>query len=52
MGNPRLAYAIAGIRPLDLGSFLLAEILGALATAAVFGYLYPKIIKLGKWMEA
>lgn len=36
-------YAIAGIRPLDVGPFIGAEILGALAAAAVFGYLYPKL---------
>jgi len=36
-------YTIAGIRPLDVGPFLAAEILGALAAAAVFGYLYPKL---------
>lgn len=36
-------YAIAGIRPLDVGPFIVAEILGALAAVAVFGYLYPKL---------
>lgn len=35
-------YAIAGIRPLDAGPFIIAEILGALAAAIVFNYLYPK----------
>lgn len=35
-------YAIAGIRPLDAGPFIVAEILGALTAAGVFGYLYPK----------
>lgn len=38
-------YSIAGIRPLDVGPFIVAQILGALAAAAVFGYLYPKIVK-------
>jgi hypothetical protein len=50
MGNPKLVYAIAGIRPLDVGSFLLTEILGDLAAAGVSGCFYPKIIKLGKWI--
>lgn len=36
-------YAIAGIRPLDVGPFIVAQILGALAAVAVFGYLYPKL---------
>lgn len=36
-------YTIAGVRPLDAGPFLVAEILGALAAAFVFGYLYPKL---------
>lgn len=36
-------YAIAGIRPLDVGPFIVAEILGALAAVVVFGYLYPKL---------
>ena len=35
-------YAIAGIRPLDAGPFIIAEILGAIAAAVVFSYLYPK----------
>lgn len=41
-------YAIAGIRPLDVGPFIIAQILGALAAAVVFGYLYPKLKKPGE----
>ncbi len=36
-------YAIAGIRPLDVGPFIVAQVLGALAATVVFGYLYPKV---------
>ncbi len=35
-------YAIAGIRPFDVGPFIVAQIVGALAAAGVFSYLYPK----------
>jgi glycerol uptake facilitator-like aquaporin len=38
-------YAIAGVRPLDAGPFIVCELLGALAAAGVFGYLYPKLKK-------
>jgi len=34
-------YAIAGIRPLDAGPFIIAEVLGGLPHVDS-GYLYPK----------
>lgn len=41
-------YAICGIAPESALCFIIAEVLGAVSAAAVFGYLYPRKLGVGE----
>jgi glycerol uptake facilitator-like aquaporin len=43
--NRIFTYAICGIAPTSAAFFIIAEVVGAISAALVFGYLFPAILK-------